>query len=55
MRQSMNVTLAELSNASRMPFQRLEVIETGSLETCAERRDITAALARLSRSRHPAF
>ena len=49
-RLSMDVTLAQLSDASRIPFPRLEGIETGGLATRDERRDITAALARLSRS-----
>jgi hypothetical protein len=50
-RLSMDVTLAQLSDASRIPFPRLEGIETGGLATRDERRDITGALARLSRAR----
>ena len=50
MRQSMGITLTGLSNASGIPFTRLEVIESGGAATGAERRDITVALTSLSKT-----
>ena len=48
MRQSMGTTLTGLSNASGIPFTRLQVIESGGAATRAERHDITVALTLLS-------
>jgi hypothetical protein len=50
MRQSMGITLTGLSNASGIPFTRLEVIESGGAATPAERHDITVALTSLSKT-----
>ncbi|MEO6142553.1 MAG: helix-turn-helix transcriptional regulator [Dermatophilaceae bacterium] len=47
-RHSLGATHARLSRASGISRQRIEAIETGVAPTHAERRDITAALARLS-------
>lgn len=47
-RRSLGATDARLSRASGISRQRIEAIETGVAPTHAERRDITAALARLS-------
>ena len=50
-RRSLGATDARLSRASGISRQRIEAIETGVATTHAERRDITAALARLSNHR----
>ena len=50
-RRSLGATDARLSRASGISRQRIEAIETGVATTHAERRDITAALARLSHHR----
>lgn len=50
-RRSLGATDARLSRASGISRQRIEAIETGVAPTHAERRDITAALARLSNHR----
>lgn len=50
-RRSLGATDARLSRASGISRHRIEAIETGVATTHAERRDITAALGRLSNHR----
>lgn len=51
MRQSLGVTVPELSRASGIPCPDIEAIERGGATTRAERHDITVALAWLSNDR----